>query len=52
MKYLCIVISNLDEFLRYAWQLKEQIKLGSIATSVDGMTARQTLQMVSEQRIN
>ncbi|MCR4302761.1 MAG: polyphosphate kinase 1 [Gallionella sp.] len=50
LKYLCIVSSNLDEFfeIRVAG-LKEQIKLGSIATSVDGMTARQTLQMVSEQ---
>ena len=50
LKYLCIVSSNLDEFfeIRVAG-LKEQIKLGGIATSVDGMTARQTLHLVSEQ---
>jgi len=50
LKYLCIVSSNLDEFfeIRVAG-LKEQIKLGGIATGADGMTARQTLKLVCEQ---
>ncbi|HEY8888173.1 MAG TPA: polyphosphate kinase 1 [Gallionella sp.] len=49
LKYLCIVSSNLDEFfeIRVAG-LMEQIKLGGIATSADGLTARQTLQLVRE----
>lgn len=49
LKYLCIVSSNLDEFfeIRVAG-LMEQIKLGGIATSVDGLTARQILQLVRE----
>ena len=50
LKYLCIVSSNLDEFfeIRVAG-LKEQIKLGGIATSADGMTAKQVLKRVGEQ---
>ena len=50
LKYLCIVSSNLDEFfeIRVAG-LKEQIKLGGIATGADGMTAKQTLKLVCEQ---
>jgi polyphosphate kinase len=50
LKYLCIVSSNLDEFfeIRVAG-LMEQIKLGSPAVSVDGMTAAQTLKLVREQ---
>ncbi|TAN84931.1 MAG: polyphosphate kinase 1 [Gallionella sp.] len=50
LKYLCIVSSNLDEFfeIRVAG-LKEQIKLGGIATGADGMTARQALKLVREQ---
>ncbi|MDX8386635.1 MAG: polyphosphate kinase 1 [Gallionella sp.] len=50
LKYLCIVSSNLDEFfeIRVAG-LKEQVKLGSLATSVDGMTADQTLRLVRQQ---
>ncbi len=50
LKYLCIVSSNLDEFfeIRVAG-LKEQIKLGGIATGADGMTAKQTLKLVREQ---
>jgi polyphosphate kinase len=50
LKYLCIVSSNLDEFfeIRVAG-LMEQIKLGSIATSVDGLNAKQTLKLVREQ---
>ncbi|MEO8331508.1 MAG: polyphosphate kinase 1, partial [Gallionella sp.] len=50
LKYLCIVSSNLDEFfeIRVAG-LKEQIKLGGIATSADGLTAKQTLKLVREQ---
>ena len=50
LKYLCIVSSNLDEFfeIRVAG-LKEQIKLGSLSTGADGMTAKQTLKLVREQ---
>ncbi|HZW25596.1 MAG TPA: polyphosphate kinase 1 [Gallionella sp.] len=50
LKYLCIVSSNLDEFfeIRVAG-LMEQLKLGSLAASVDGMTAAQTLKLVREQ---
>lgn len=50
LKYLCIVSSNLDEFfeIRVAG-LKEQIKLGGIAASADGLTAKQTLKLVGEQ---
>jgi polyphosphate kinase len=50
LKYLCIVSSNLDEFfeIRVAG-LMEQIKLGAIAASADGLTARQTLQLVRDQ---
>jgi polyphosphate kinase len=50
LKYLCIVSSNLDEFfeIRVAG-LMEQIKLGGIATSTDGLNARQTLKLVREQ---
>jgi len=50
LKYLCIVSNNLDEFfeIRVAG-LKEQIKLGSVASGPDGMDARQTLRPVREQ---
>lgn len=50
LKYLCIVSNNLDEFfeIRVAG-LKEQIKLGSSATSADGLTPQQIHQMVREQ---
>jgi polyphosphate kinase len=50
LKYLCIVSSNLDEFfeIRVAG-LMEQIKLSAIAASADGLTARQTLQLVRDQ---
>ena len=50
LKYLCIVSSNLDEFfeIRVAG-LKEQIKLGGITTTADGLTAQQTLKLVHEQ---
>ena len=50
LKYVCIVSSNLDEFfeIRVAG-LKEQIKLGGIATGADGMTAKQTFKLVGEQ---
>ena len=50
LKYLCIVSSNLDEFfeIRVAG-LKEQIKLGGVTISVDGMTAQQCLQRVRDQ---
>ena len=50
LKYLCIVSSNLDEFfeVRVAG-LMEQIKLGGITTTADGMSAMQTLKLVREQ---
>jgi polyphosphate kinase len=50
LKYLCIVSSNLDEFfeIRVAG-LMEQIKLGAISPSVDGLNAKQTLKLVREQ---
>jgi len=50
LKYLCIVSNNLDEFfeIRVAG-LKEQVKLGGISTSADGLTAQQTLKLVREQ---
>src|SRR5512144_1388967 len=44
LKYLCIVSSNLDEFfeIRVAG-LKEQAKLGGIASGPDGLEASQIL---------
>ncbi|MDS4015752.1 MAG: RNA degradosome polyphosphate kinase, partial [Candidatus Accumulibacter sp.] len=42
LRFLCIVSSNLDEFfeIREAG-IKEQIKLGSVAITTDGRTARE-----------
>lgn len=50
LKYLCIVSSNLDEFfeVRVAG-LMEQVKLGGITTTADGMSAMHTLRLVREQ---
>ncbi len=44
LKYLCIVSSNLDEFfeIRVAG-LKEQVRLGGIASGADGLEATQIL---------
>ncbi len=44
LKYLCIVSSNLDEFfeIRVAG-LKEQVKLGGLASGADGLEASQIL---------
>ena len=49
LKYLCIGSSNLDEFfeIRVAG-LMEQIKVGSISTGADGMTASQILKIIRE----
>lgn len=49
LKYLCIVSSNLDEFfeIRVAG-LKEQIKLGGIATGPDGLEAAQVMKRLFE----
>ena len=43
LRFLCIVSSNLDEFfeIRVAG-IKEQLKLGSVALTTDGKTARES----------
>jgi polyphosphate kinase len=50
LKYLCIVSSNLDEFfeIRVAG-LKEQVKLGAVASGPDGLDAAQILRRVRDQ---
>lgn len=50
LKFLCIFSSNMDEFfeIRVAG-LKEQIKLGSVATGPDGLTPQQTYHSVCRQ---
>jgi polyphosphate kinase len=50
LKFLCIFSSNMDEFfeIRVAG-LKEQIKLGGVATDPDGLTPGQTYHSVSKQ---
>ncbi|HMV06212.1 MAG TPA: polyphosphate kinase 1 [Accumulibacter sp.] len=50
LRFLCIVSSNLDEFfeIREAG-IKEQIKLGSVAITTDGRTAREVYRLVSEE---
>src|SRR5487761_2799350 len=50
LKYLCIVSSNLDEFfeIRVAG-LKEQIKVDAVSAGADGLTPRQTLELVHQQ---
>ncbi len=49
LKYLCIVSSNLDEFfeIRVAG-LKEQIRLGGIATGPDGLAASQVMKRLAD----
>ncbi|MFZ5462051.1 MAG: polyphosphate kinase 1 [Pseudomonadota bacterium] len=48
LRFLCIVSSNLDEFfeIRVAG-LKEQIKLGAVATGTDGRTPQEVFRLVS-----
>ncbi len=50
LRFLCIVSSNLDEFfeIRVAG-LKEQIKLNSVSTTTDGLTAGEALHRVSRE---
>ncbi|HMW17473.1 MAG TPA: polyphosphate kinase 1 [Accumulibacter sp.] len=50
LRFLCIVSSNLDEFfeIRVAG-IKEQLKLGSVAITTDGKTAREVYQLVSDE---
>jgi polyphosphate kinase len=50
LRFLCIVSSNLDEFfeIREAG-IKEQLKLGSVAITTDGKTAREVYRLVSEE---
>jgi len=49
LRFLCIVSSNLDEFfeIRVAG-LKEQVKLNSVATTTDGLTAHAAFRLVSD----
>src|SRR3989338_7656463 len=50
LRFLCIVSSNLDEFfeIRVAG-LKEQIKLGAVAPSNDGLTPQEVFRLVAAQ---
>ncbi|MBK7135309.1 MAG: polyphosphate kinase 1 [Rhodocyclales bacterium] len=50
LRFLCIVSSNLDEFfeIRVAG-LKEQIKLGAVAPSHDGLTPHEAFRLVAAQ---
>jgi len=50
LRFLCIVSSNLDEFfeIRVAG-IKEQLKLGSVAITTDGKTAREVYRLVCEE---
>ena len=50
LRFLCIVSSNLDEFfeIREAG-IKEQLKLGSVAITTDGKTAREVYRLVSDE---
>jgi polyphosphate kinase len=50
LRFLCIVSSNLDEFfeIRVAG-VKEQLKLGSVALTTDGKTAREVYALVSDE---
>ena len=49
LRFICIVSSNLDEFfeIRVAG-LREQVKLNSVATTPDGLTARVAYRQVSD----
>ncbi|WP_374682672.1 polyphosphate kinase 1 [Accumulibacter sp.] len=50
LRFLCIVSSNLDEFfeIRVAG-VKEQLKLGSVALTTDGKTAREVYRLVCDE---
>jgi len=50
LRFLCIVSSNLDEFFEIrAAGLKEQLKLGSHASGVDGLPPQEVFRRVTEQ---
>ncbi len=50
LRFLCIVSSNLDEFFEIRVSgIKEQIRLGSRSTGVDGLTAPELLERVSKE---
>ena len=50
LRFLCIVSSNLDEFFEVREAgIKEQIKLGSVAITTDGKTAREVYRLVSDE---
>ena len=50
LRFLCIVSSNLDEFFEIRVSgLKEQVKLHSLATTPDGMSAQTALEHISRE---
>ena len=50
LRFLCIVSSNLDEFFEIrAAGVKEQVKLNSVAVTVDGLTAHAAYRLLSDE---